>query len=482
MVPVIGRIFLGLAASLSLIACSKMGPDFTPPRVETPAQFHETTPWQVAEPAPITLQKEWWLELRDPELNRLEIELTANNNTIKMAEAQYRSARALLDNASMALFPTLSLTLSDTRAASSSSNSATGRSTVTTSTSYGLMASSSWEVDVWGRVRRGLESAEAKSQAGSEDLAATRISAQLLLAQVYLQVRNLDRRLALLTEQEQGANRFLQLTKNRLGAGVASSLDVAQAETQLQSIVTQLRETELQRAQAEHGMATLLGRASVTLQPLHKSTPLVPIPATPALIPSWLLQHRPDIAAAERRVADANAQIGVTKAAFFPAISLGASGGFKGSLLEELFQVPNRFWSLGPSMVASILDSGQRNLAYEQALAAHAQAEASYRQTVLTAFQEVEDNLAALRLLEREAAANEIVMRAAQKSREIAEDQYRVGTTSSLTVVTARNAELSARITSLDVHHRRLLAALQLLKNCGGRWEGRETGGTKPEG
>lgn len=478
MLPFFGRILLGMAASLSLIACSKMGPDFTPPKVDTPAQFHEITPWQPAKPSPITLQKQWWRDLQDPELNLLETELTTNNNTIKMAEAQYRSARALVESASMALFPTFSLTASDTRSATSSTNSATGRTTVSTSTSYGLMASSSWEVDVWGRVRRGLESAEAKSQGGAEDLAAARISTQMLLAQVYLQVRNLDRHLALLTEQEQGSNRFLKVTKDRLASGIASSLDVAQADTQLQSIVTQISETELQRAQAEHSIATLLGRASVTLQPLDHSIPLTAIPATPALIPSWLLQHRPDIAAAERRVEDANAQIGVAKAAFFPVFSLGASGGYKGSLVDQLFNVPNRFWSLGPSMAASILDSGQRNLAYEQAKAAHEQVEASYRQTVLTAFQEVEDNLSALRLLEKEYASNERVFKAAQKSREIAEDQYHAGTTSSLTVVTARHAELSAKMTSLDVYNRRLLAALQLLKNCGGRWVEQEGKGT----
>ncbi|MBF0179278.1 MAG: efflux transporter outer membrane subunit [Magnetococcales bacterium] len=452
------RMIPALACLLALTACAKAGPEYRRPEMAIPERFGAAGDWQPAQPA--SPDAAWWRVMADPELDRLEEMVTIGNADIQVAEAQYRSARAVMESATQAMLPTLGLSATESRAA-------TGKAYTTR---YGVAGSASWEVDLWGRLRRGVEGAEAKFAASGEDLASARLSAQALLAQVYWQLRAADRHLELLRKAIGESGRFLRLTETRHEAGVAARLDVEQARTQLQNLRAQAIEVDLQRARLEHHLAMLTGKTTLQVAPWPEGKALPAVPRAPNLIPSRVLESRPDIAAAERRVAVANAQIGVARVAFFPALNLGAEGGYKGGVLEQLIRLPNRYWSLGPSLAFSLLDSGQRKAALAQARAGLEQAEAQYRQVVLTAFQEVEDDLATARLLEREAEEQHAALEAARRSREIAEHQYGAGTASSLNVIVARTTEIAAERGAVDLHQRRVLAVLQLLKNCAGRF------------
>ena len=466
-----------IALSLALAACSP-GPDYVRPTVETPAAFKEAGAWKAAQGEPAGADEKWWQVFDDPLLNNLEEQVEVNNQNLKLAEAQYRAARAALESARSAFFPSASLAASQSRGASGTGSTGTTGTTGNTgttggsapvTTTYSFSASAIWEIDVWGRIRRNVESADAKLEASAADLAAARLSAQALLAQTYVQLRATDAQVELLRRTVEADGRFLELTRNRLAAGVATPLDMAQAETQLGTAETQAIDLENQRAQLEHALATLVGKppAAFAIEPEAK---LPALPATPALVPSVLLENRPDIAGAERRMAAANAQIGVAEAAYFPVLDLNGSLGYRNSALAGLFSVPNRFWSLGPSLAMMLFDGGARSAAVSTASAGYDQAVATYRQTVLTAFQEVEDNLAAARLLEQESQAQGRALAAARRSREIAENQYQAGVNSALAVVTALTAELSAAGNAISIQSRRLQAAVTLLKNAGGRW------------
>ena len=449
---------------IGLAACSP-GPDYVRPDVETPGAFKEAGQWKVAAADDPVVEEKWWKVFKDPLLDELAERVAIDNQNLKVAEAQYRAARAALDSARAGLFPTATGNLSKMRGTAASS----GAGKAPTTDTYTLSAAVSWEIDVWGRIRRSVESADAKLAASAADLAAARLSTQALLAQTYVQLRAAETQLLLLRQTVTAYARFLQLTRNRLEAGVASPLDVAQAETQMANAEAQAIDLENQRAQLEHAIAVLIGKppAAVAL-PAEGSLP--PVPAAPALLPSALLENRPDIAAAERRMAAANAEIGVAQAAFFPVLDLTGNAGYRNSVLANLITAPSRFWSLGPALALTLFDGGARSAAVEQASAGYDQAVATYRQTVLTAFQEVEDNLAAARLLAQESEAQARARAAARRSREIAENQYRAGTVSALNVVTAQTSELSADIAAITLHSRRLQAAVQLFKNAGGRW------------
>lgn len=449
--------------ALGLAACSP-GPDYTRPDVETPAVFKEAGRWKPAAADGIAVDEQWWKVFGDPLLDALEEQVAVDNQNLKAAEAQYRSALAAVESARSGFLPSASLSGSRTRAVAASTTSTPAPVTTT----YSLSASATWELDVWGRIRRGVESAEAKLEASAADLAAARLSAQALLAQSYAQLRATEAQIELLARTQEAYQRFLTLTRNRLAAGVASPLDVAQAETQLATAETQALDAENQRAQLEHAIAVLAGKppGAFAIAPGAK---LPAVPPVPALLPSSLLENRPDIAAAERRMAAANAQIGVASSAYFPVLDLNGSLGYRNSALSGLTALPNRFWSLGPALALTLFDGGARSAAVSQAGAAYDQAVATYRQAVLTAFQEVEDNLAAAHLLRQEADTQARALAAARRSREIAENQYKAGIASALNVVTAQTAELSAEINTLNIASRRLLAAVQLLKNAGGR-------------
>jgi NodT family efflux transporter outer membrane factor (OMF) lipoprotein len=334
---------------------------------------------------------------------------------------------------------------------------------------YQLTGSASWEPDLWGRIRRTVEASKASAQASAADLESARLSAQATLAEDYFQLRTLDAQIKLFDDTVSAYRKFLELTQNRYASGVASRADVLQAETQLESIQAQLIDTGATRAQTEHAIALLTGQPASTF-----SIPGMPIaglpPSVPVGVPSELLERRPDIAAAERRVASANAQIGVAQAAYFPSLTLSADGGFSGSHLSNWLSWPSRFWSVGAALAETVFDGGLRGALTDEARASYDATVADYRQTVLTAFQEVEDQLAALRILEEEARVQDDAVKSSQKLTEITMNQYKAGTASYLNVITAQAAELSNERASLDILGRRMTASASLIKALGGRW------------
>ena len=449
--------------SVLLSACAA-GPDYQRPTVDTPAAFKELGDWKPAEPREPAADH-WWTAFGDPVLDDLQARLEISNQNLRAAEAAYRQALALADAARAAWFPAINASAGATRSASSAATATSGNAPARNSFSVG--ATVSWELDVWGRIARTVEGADASLAASAADLAAARLSARATLAQTYFQLRAAERQQALLDASVDAYARALELTRNRYAAGVAGKADVAQAESQLRSTRAAALDASLSRSQYEHAIAVLLGLppAGFTLAPSAAPLPVAPVAVT---LPSALLERRPDIAAAERRVAAANAAIGAAQAARFPVLGLSGNTGFRNSQIEDLLTVPSRYWSLGPTLAAAIFDAGAKKAAVGQAQAGWEKAVATYRQTVLTAFQEVEDNLASARLLEAAAAEQAAAVTAAAEAETIAVNQYRAGTVSYLNVVTAQATHLAARRSANDIATRRLLAAVQLAKNAGG--------------
>lgn len=456
-------------ASLLLSACA-VGPDYVRPDIAAPVSFKQAVhqDWLQLGDTRVLEGGEWWRIFGDPLLDELQTQVRIDNQNIKIAEAQYRAARAALDSAAAAYYPTLSGSLGGTRAANAvtttSGTQTTGARPPTNTVT--LSASASWELDVWGRIRRNNEAAGARVEASAADLAAARLSAHALLAQTYIQLRGAEAQLLLQQKTVSAYERYLQLTRNRFTAGVATPLDINTAESQLATARANVLAAELQRSQYEHAIATLIGKPPAALS-LANTAVLPNQPPVPALVPSVWLTSRPDIVAAERRVAAANAQIGVASAAWFPSLTLTGSGGYRNDSLNNLISTPHRFWSLGPALAMTLFDAGARAAAVESATASYEQSVATYRQTVLTAFQEVEDNLAAARLVGAEKQERDIAAAAARRSREIASNQYQAGTVGQLEVTSAQATELAAERTLIDARQRHLLAAVQLYKNTG---------------
>jgi NodT family efflux transporter outer membrane factor (OMF) lipoprotein len=449
-----------------LAACS-VGPDYVRPSTEMPAAFKETAAWKEAEPADTLPRGKWWQVFGDQGLNTLEERVEVSNQNLRLAQAQYRQSQALARQAGAALFPTVSGNVSASRSQASSSSPSGG--SLSTTHSLGLQAS--WETDLWGGLRRNIEAGEDSALASAADLAATRLSLEATLAQDWFSLRGLDAQKTLLDDTVAAYEKSLTLTRNRYAGGVASQADVAQAETQLKSTRAQALDVGVQRAQMEHAIALLVGQSPSTFSLVPKPLFTAHPPALPAGLPSALLERRPDVAAAERRVAAANAQIGVAKAAFFPDLSLSANGGWQSSALATWFSAPSRFWSLGPALAQTIFDGGLRSARQEQAKAAWEASVATYRQTVLAAISDVEDNLAALRILEREASVQDEALQAARRSLDIASNQYKAGITSYLNVVTAQAAALSAESSANSLRIRRMAAGVGLIRALGGGWE-----------
>ena len=448
-----------------LLSACAAGPDYQRPTVDTPAAFKEIGDWKPAEPREPLAADNWWAVFGDPVLDDLQARLEVSNQNLRAAEAAYRQALALADAARASWFPAINATAGATRSASSAATAASGNAPPRNSFSLG--ATVSWELDVWGRIARTVEGVDASLAASAADLAAARLSARATLAQTYFQLRAAERQQALLDASVAAYGRALELTRNRYAAGVAGKADVAQAESQLRSARAAALDASLSRSQYEHAIAVLLGQApaAFTLAPSDAPLPLAPAAVT---LPSTLLERRPDIAAAERRVAAANAAIGAAQAARFPVLGLSGNTGFRNAQIEDLLTVPSRYWSLGPTLAAAIFDAGAKKAAVGQAQAGWEKAVATYRQTVLVAFQEVEDNLATARLLEAAAVEQAAAVTAAAEAEAIALNQYRAGTVSYLNVVTAQATHLAARRSANDLATRRLLAAVQLAKNAGG--------------
>lgn len=450
-----------LASALALGGCAVTKVD-PPAAAPAPTQFKETGLWQRGTASPEAVPDAWWTLFKDPVLEDLQQRLVLGNENLKASAAQVASARAVLEASRSAMLPTLSAGLSGTRSEAAGSNSSP-------SNSYSLSTTASWEIDLWGRLAQGTNVAQSNYQASSNDLAAARLSAQALLTQSYFSMRAAEMQQALLERSVAAYQRSLELTETRYKGGVASRSDVLQAQTQLRSAQAQTLDAATQRGQFEHAIAVLLGLPPSGFT-LARSAALPTPPAVPELLPATLLQRRPDIAASQRRVASAYAQIGIADAAFFPSLSLSANAGYRNSSLSDLVSAPNLFWSLGSSVAASIFDGGQRKLASAQARASAEVVSANYRQLVLTALQEVEDNLLLADQLQQQTKLQEEALTAARRNLEIVNDQYRAGTVSYLNVVTAQNAALTSEISLLSSRNRQLAAVNQLLKNIAGRW------------
>jgi NodT family efflux transporter outer membrane factor (OMF) lipoprotein len=459
-----------LLTTLLLAGCA-VGPDYKRPEVEVPAAYREAGNWQPAAPRDAAERGKWWAMFSDPSLDSLMAQVDVSNQNIAAAEAQVRISAALAAQSRAQFWPTVNSTVSRTESKpSSTTGPIIGQATSKRIIDL-LSFSASWEADVWGRIRRLVESGDATTKASAADLLNARLSAQSDLAQNYFQLRALDSQKRLLDETVAAFEKTLELTKNRYEQGVVSRADVAQAETQLQTTRAQALDTGVQRAQLEHAIAVLIGKAAPSFT-LGRADLAASPPAVPATgVPADLLERRPDIAGAERRVEAANAQIGVAKAAFFPAATLGATYGFQTASPPVWFNSPSRFWSLGPALALTLFDAGRRSAVSDQMIATYDQTVAQYRATVLGAFRDVEDNLAAIRILEDEAKVVDEAVKAAQQSLDITLNQYKAGIATYLQVVTAQTALLSNQRTALDVRSRRIVAGVLLVKALGGGWQ-----------
>jgi NodT family efflux transporter outer membrane factor (OMF) lipoprotein len=462
---------VALAAAALLSACA-VGPDYVRPTLPVPAAYKESGDWKPAQPRAAASGLAWWQAYGDTTLDALMADAQAANQNLRQAEAAYRQARALADADRAGLFPAIGLNAGVTRSRTNSS----GSIKYVDSGTLGLAAS--WEPDLWGSVRRTIESGDAGAQASADDLAAARLSLQTTLAQDYLQLRIADQQRDLYDATIAAYAHALTLTRAQHAAGVTLRSDVALAESQLAQAQAAAVDLEATRAQLEHAIAVLTGRApaqfSLTREPAAQPFALQ-APASPAGLPSELLEHRPDIAAAERRAAAANASIGVAKAAYFPQLTLSANGGFAAAALGNLFDTPSRVWSLGAALAQTLFDGGLRRARTAQAEAAYDGAVAQYKETVLGAFQQVEDDLSLLRLLGQETTLQDQAVRASRLAEQLALNQYRAGTTTYLSVVTAQALSLANQRSAVQLHGRLLAASISLVAATGGGWRANDT-------
>jgi NodT family efflux transporter outer membrane factor (OMF) lipoprotein len=469
---------LGLAAFVALASGCAVGPHYVRPSAPTPPAFKEDAPpgqrpedWKEAQPSDAVRRGPWWEVFGDPELTALEEQVDLANQDVARAEANYRVARALARGARAELLPTVTggagVTLSH-NGNRSASGATTGSGSRTTA--YQVPIDLSWEADLFGRIRRNIEANVAEAQASAADLESVRLTLHAELATDWFLLKGVDAERRLLDEAIENYERALELNRARHGQGIVSGVDVAQAETQLETTRVEATDLEIDRAQLEHAIAVLVGRppAALTIPPAPVA---VAPPVVPALLPAELLERRPDIAAAERRVAAANAQVGVATAAFFPRLLLAASAGLQTTSLASLFSAPSRFWSLGPSLVQTLFSGGRRRAAVDQARASYDAAVAVYRQSALGAFQEVEDGLAGQRILGTEAAQQAAAVAAADRLVTIARSRYRGGITSYLEVTIAESVALNSHRAAVGLHTRRLTNAVALVKALGGGWD-----------
>ncbi len=458
-----------IVGALMLLSACTVGPNYVKPAAVPvmPATYKESNGWKQAQPQDSTIKGKWWELFNDPQLNTLEEQVVVMNQNVLAAEAQFRQARALIQATRAGYYPSVTAGGSVTNSRQSATMGSTGSRG--DATAFALPIDISWEADIWGRIRRNVEASLAGAQASAADLAAVRLSVQAAVAQAYFQLQTLDAQKKLLDETISYYQKSLDLTRNRYGGGVAARSDVLQAETQLKSTQAQAIDTGVQRAQLEHAIALLIGKSASDFA--LPAAPLTSVPpSVPVGLPSQLLERRPDIAAAERRMAAANARIGVTEAAWYPSLRLSASGGLETTSLTKWLTWPSRFWSVGPSISETVYDGGLRKAQDEQVRAAFDAEVASYRQTVLTGFQEVEDNLAALRILEEEARVQEEAVQAARQSVSITDNQYKAGVVSYLNVLVAQTAELANKRIDIDIRSRRMTSCVQLIKALGGGW------------
>jgi NodT family efflux transporter outer membrane factor (OMF) lipoprotein len=459
------------AIAVAFCAGCTVGPNYVRPTAEVPTDFKETPAnWKQAQPSDAVSKGKWWEIYQDPQLNELEEQINVSNQTLKAEQEQFAQARAALRITRSNLFPNVSTTPAVSRTHIAPNQPLFNATTETKDyNTFTIPVDVSYEVDLWGRVRRTVEASRSEAQATGADLANVSLSLHAELAADYFQLRGLDAQKQLLDSNVVAFEKALELTESRFHGGLASAVDVAQAQTILDTTRAETTDLGVQRASFEHAIAVLIGKPASQF-----SLPQIPLSAPPPLIPSGLpsdlLERRPDISAAERRVQEQNAQIGVARAAYYPQITLNGTGGFESTAITTLLQGPSGFWMLGGQAAEYLFDGGARRGASEQAKAAWNQSVDNYRQTVLLAFQEVEDNLAALRILENEANQEAEAVAAAQHSLSLSITRYRGGVTNYLEVTTAQSAALSDEVTAVNILTRRLAASVLLVKALGGGW------------
>jgi NodT family efflux transporter outer membrane factor (OMF) lipoprotein len=475
---------ISLLALVLLSGCKPVGPNYNRPAYQAPAAYKETGAtavllpppapkdgaWQPASPSDGLLRGKWWEVFSDAQLNQLEDRIAANNQTLRQASEAYLAAHAQVLAARSALFPTLSAGPSINREKTSVNGTSYSAARPNSYNDLFLTGQASWEPDIWGRIRRTVEAARSNAQASAADLASINLSLHAELAADYFQLRGLDAQSKLLTATVASLEGQLDLTQRRLAGGVGTEADVAQARTQLETVRAQLVDVGVARAQFEHAIGTL-----ANLQPSEFSLPAASIdeklPQLPLGVPSQLLQRRPDIAAAERRTAAANAQIGIAASAFYPNINLGAAGGFESMHGGTWLQGPSSLWSLGVQATELLFDAGQRHAITDEARHSYEAQAAAYRSAVLAAFYDVEDQLSSLRILEQESGVEQQAVASAQHSYNLANQRYQGGVTSYLEVLTAETALLQNQRTATDLQTRQFVASVALVRSLGGGWD-----------
>jgi NodT family efflux transporter outer membrane factor (OMF) lipoprotein len=477
---VVRFILTGIVALLLvlLLAGCTVGPKYVKPtapttptyKEEAPGSFKESDQWQPAQPGDQISRGNWWEIFGDPELNKLEEQIASSNQNLKVAEARFREARAAIRFNRASQFPTISTSPSASYVKSSDfSPNFPSKIQQSSKGDFVLPFDLSYELDLWGRVRRSVAAAREEAQATAADYETAKLSLEAELAMDYFELRSADAQKQLLDDTVKAYTDNVQLTLRRFKGGVAPKADVAQAQTQLDTTRVQDTDVTVQRAQFEHAIAILIGKPpaefSLATAPLHYQPP-----STPIGLPSELLQRRPDVAAAERRVAEANQQIGIARAAYFPTVTLSGSAGFAGSQGSNWFGWPSGFWAVGPAVAQTLFDAGRRRATSESARANYDAAVATYRQTSLTAFQEVEDNVAALRILENETQQQQQAVASSQESLQLFTNRYKGGVDTYLQVITAQTIELANERNAIDILRRRLDASVLLVKALGGGW------------
>ena len=473
-----------LPFGFSLLLCSCLvGPNYQRPSAPVtpafkeppPASYGESKDWTKAQPSDAFAGGKWWEIYNDPALNALEEQVAISNQNVKVYEAQYQEARDVVRIARAGLRPTVAAGPAITATGSGSGTFSTGTGTAVHTSSktaafYNLPIEVSWTADIWGGIRRTIRADIATAQASAAQLAGARLSYQAILASDYFSLHGLDANEDLLEKTIKSYTEYLQLTRDRYEAGVASDADVAQAEAQLEGARVSQVDLGVNRAAYEHAIAILLGKPPAEFA-IERRIRTSPPPIIPEAVPSTLLQRRPDIAQYERQVAAANEQIGVAKAAYYPTVTLSASGGLQSTSISNWFTWPARFWSVGPSLSETLYEGGRRRGQLNEAQHAYDAAVANYRQTVLTAFQQVEDNMAALRVLEDEQAVEARAISAALRSLDVSTEQYKAGTVNYLNVLSAQTVVFSDQVSAIDIQTRRLTSSVTLVEALGGGWD-----------
>ena len=472
------RVHLRYLARSALVGClllggCAVGPNYERPKLETPARYKENGDWTVAKPADAAPKGKWWEVFNDPVLNALEEQVSVSNQTLAAAEARYRQATAAVKQARAAFFPTLGASAGATRSRRGGGTVTSANGTVVSgggsTTSYNVGLDVQWEVDLWGRIRRQVEASLAGAAARAADLENARVSLQAELATDYFQLRVTDVQRDLFADTVKTFQTSLDIANNRYKAGVAAKVDVVDAETQLRSAQAQEIDLQATRAQLEHAIALLVGKPASDFA-VEATKFQVRIPEIPPGVPSTLLERRPDVAAAERRVTAANAQVGVAEAAYFPSLTLDGSLGFASTALRNLVSAPNRTWSLGVGLADTLLDFGARSGRVDAARGAYDESVANYRETVLQSITDVENSLANIRWLAQEGDVQQDAARLARESVTLTVNQYKAGTVAYLNVVQVQATQLNEERTVVALLGRRLAATVALVKAIGGTW------------